>query len=275
MLIAPILDLVQSIQGQWESLLPMAAGEAQKKQQQVEGGIQILVPFLLSKLGLIDTSDTEALRQATIAQAQTSQQLQGTLQAELRGERTPAVDAISRQLRQAFRGQRQAAAASASRQGVAGTRVASAMNQRLNEQFSQMLSDLLAQNYTRAQGLAAGQGGIQAGSQQFLSQMEQQQIGEVSAGLGSILGNATYQQDPQLKRIYGLLIQQLQMQMNLQMQIQGMQTAQQGTQVRQSLGSAGATLGWAGKQEAINAATRDSMVGGATPNPWNTRKWWE
>ena len=269
MLIAPILDLVQSIQGQWESLLPMAAGEAQKKQQQVEGGIQILVPFLLSKLGLIDTSDTEALRQTTIAQAQTSQQLQGTLQAELRGERTPAVDAISRQLRQAFRGQRQAAAASASRQGVAGTRVASAMNQRLNEQFSQMLSDLLAQNYTRAQGLAAGQGGIQAGSQQFLSQMEQQQIGEVSAGLGSILGNATYQQDPQLKRIYDLLTQQL------QMQIQGMQTAQQGTQVGQSLGSAGATLGWAGKQEAINAATRDSMVGGATPNPWNTRKWWE
>ena len=253
MLIAPILELARAVNTQWESLLPMAAGEAQKKQQMVEGGIQMLVPFLLSKLGLIDTSDTDALRRATVAQARTSQQLQGTLQAELRGERTPSVDAISRQLRQAFRGQRQAAAASASRQGVAGTRVASAMNQRLNEQFNTMLSDLLAQNYTRAQGLAAGQGGIQAGSQQFLSQMEQQQIGEVSAGLGSIFGNDIYQQDPQLKRIYGLLIQQLQMQMNLQMQIQGMQTAQQGTQVRQSLGSAGATLGWAAEKEAINA----------------------
>jgi len=260
MLIAPILELARAVNTQWESLLPMAAGEAQKKQQMVEGGIQMLVPFLLSKLGLIDTSDTDALRRATVAQARTSQQLQGTLQAELRGERTPSVDAISRQLRQAFRGQRQAAAASASRQGVAGTRVASAMNQRLNEQFNTMLSDLLAQNYTRAQGLAAGQGGIQAGSQQFLSQMEQQQIGEVSAGLGSIFGNDIYQQDPQLKRIYGLLIQQLQMQMNLQMQIQGMQTAQQGTQVRQSLGSAGATLGWAAEKEAINAPTRQEVL---------------
>ena len=154
----------------------------------------VVLPFLLKQTGVYNDKDTQALRSGVKTAETTQGLLQGNLQASLRGDTTPAMQVILNRLQQEQRGQRQATAASLVRQNTGGghgtgATFKAAQQSYQDEQFNQVMSNLLGQFQLSAQQTAAGQYGSLLEGQAALAKQEQSEIAGVNKQIAIALAS--------------------------------------------------------------------------------------
>ena len=157
----------------------------------------VVLPFIIKKLLPNIDADYGKFRDVTGSQADTQNLLQSNLQSQLRGESTPALEAIMGRLEQQQQTQRQGTAASLQRTQTGGgpgtgATFQAAQKSRQDEQFNQIMANLIGQFTLSAQQTAAGQSGTLAQAQAVLAQKEAADISALNKSIGDALASERF-----------------------------------------------------------------------------------